>query len=166
MRLVQFDDGSLLVAQSEHRAHFFLRASMALSTVMLMAGAASAQRTGSSKPEGNANLIGQVVGLKGRPVAHVDVQLWRKDKMVVAVETDDKGNFHLAAAPGNYAIYALERDGESLQSDTFDVKLQTGSQETKEAIHLRPVTVLVGEVVVVPSKPRLQTRKIKAGAQD
>jgi hypothetical protein len=161
MRLVQFDDGSLLVARSEHR-HFLLRASMALSTVMLMAGCA--QTTGSSKPESNANLIGQVVDLKGKPIAHVNVQLWRKDKMVVTVETDDRGSFRLAAAPGNYSIYALERDGEEyLQSDIFDVKLQAGLQETKKAMHLRPVAVTVGDVVDVRPKPKLQTSKTKAG---
>jgi hypothetical protein len=161
MRIVRNQCGSLRAARNEQRPNVFVRASMALSTVMLMAGAAAAQGTGSPKTETAASLIGQVVDLKGQPMAHADVQLWTKNKMVATIETDEQGKFRLGTAPGNYSIYALERGGESQRSEMFDVTLRAGLQEAKKAIRLQPVTIEVGEVVAVPANPRLGTRKIK-----
>jgi Carboxypeptidase regulatory-like domain len=164
MRIVRNHDGSLLAARNEQRPNVFVRASMALSTVMLMAGTAAAQGTGSAKPETAASLIGQVVDPKGQPIAHADVELWKKSKMVTTIETDEQGKFRLGAAPGNYSIYALEHDREMQRSQTFDVTLRAGLQEAKKAIHLQPATIEVGEVVAVPTTPRLGTRKVKTTA--
>jgi len=137
---------------------------MALSTVMLMAGTAAAQGTSSPKPETAASLIGQVVDSRGKPIAHAEVELWKKSKMVTTIETDEQGKFRLGAAPGNYSICALEHDGEMQRSETFDVTLRAGLQETKKAIHLQQATIEVGEGVAVSTTPRLGTRKVKAAA--
>ena len=61
MRIVRNVDGSLMTARVEQKPGVIRRASRILSTVMLMAGSASAQTGNTSKPKPIASLEGQVV---------------------------------------------------------------------------------------------------------
>ena len=149
MRLVQYVDGSLLTARMDQKPDLLRRASMALSTVMLMAGGAAAQTSTPSKQDQMAVLQGKVVDATGASISHAKIELLANGKQVISAETDVQGAFVLTALPGAYTFDVTSRGFK--RSDAMPVQLRAGTQQALNPILLQ-VAENLGEVVVIQDK--------------
>lgn len=141
MRLVQFEDGSLLTAQTGRRLSFVQRAVAGVSAFAVIAASAIAQ----SSAAATATLRGRVVDPHGAGVSSATVRLHQPNHPDVTVKTGDDGAFAAEAAPGNYAIDA-EKPGFTYFA-TERVVLHTGVQELARPLKLE-TGMWLGRVVV------------------
>ena len=135
MRIVQYQDGSLLTARVEQKPGMLQRASMMLSTVMLMAGSAAAQSSIGSK---NATLTGRVVDPTGASIIHASVELWSDGKTVATAQTDAQGDFSVQANAGEYLVKATSPGFETFEMKS--VALHAGVQKAA------PIALFMGFV--------------------
>ena len=146
MRLVQYEDGSLLTARTDQKPNLLRRASMALSTVMLMAGGAAAQTSTLPKQDQKAILQGRVVDATGASISHAKIELLADGKQVISVETDAQGAFALTALPGAYTFDVMSPGFK--RSDAMPVQLRAGTQQALNPILLQVASENLGVVVV------------------
>jgi len=147
MRIVRYQDGSLLTARVEQKPGMLQRASMMLSTVMLMAGSAAAQSSIGNK---NATLTGRVVDPTGASIPRASVELRSNGKMVATAETDAQGDFSVQANAGEYVVRATSPGFETFEMKS--VALHAGIQKAE------PIALLVGTVggpIVVSEVPEM-----------
>jgi Carboxypeptidase regulatory-like domain len=144
MRLVQYEDGSLLTARTDQKPNLLRRASMALSTVMLMAGGAAAQTSTLPKQGQMAVLQGRVVDATGASISHAKIELLADGKQVISAETDSQGAFVLTALPGAYTFDVTSSGFK--RSDATPVQLHAGTQQASNPILLQ---LAVSEVMGV-----------------
>jgi hypothetical protein len=147
MRLVQFEDGSLLTARTDQRPNLLRRASMALSTVMLMAGGAVAQTATLPRQDQMAILQGRVVDATGASISHAKIELFADGRQVISTETDAQGAFVLTALPGAYTFDATSPGFK--RSDGMPVQLHAGTQQALNPIRLQLTSENMGAVVVI-----------------
>jgi hypothetical protein len=146
MRLVQYEDGSLLTARTDQKPNLLRRASMALSTVMLMAGGAAAQTSTLPKQDQMAVLQGTVVDATGVSISHAKIELLADGKQVTSAESDAQGAFVLKALPGTYTFDVTSRGFK--RSDAMPVQLRAGTQQALNPILLQVASENLGVVVV------------------
>ena len=146
MRLVQCEDGSLLTARAEQGPGLLRRASLALSTVMLMAGGAVAQNPKPPKQDQMAILQGKVVDITGASIPHAKVELLADGKQVISAEADVQGAFVLTALPGAYTFDVASPGFK--RSDAMPVQLHAGTQQATNPILLQVASENLGVVVV------------------
>ena len=147
MRLVQYEDGSLLTARMDQKPNLLRRASMALSTVMLVAGGAAAQTSTLPKQDQMATLQGKVVDATGASISHAKIELLANGKQVISAETDAQGAFVLTALPGPYTLDVASRGFK--RSDAMPVQLRAGTQQASNPILLQVSSENLGVVVVI-----------------
>lgn len=153
MRLVQCEDGSLLMARTEQRPGLLRRASLALSTVMLMAGGAAAQNPTLPKQDQRAILQGRVVDVTGASISHARVELLADGKQAVSAEADAQGAFVLTVLPGAYTLDVASPGFK--RSDAMPVQLHAGTQQASKPILLQLASENLGVIVVVPEEEML-----------
>jgi hypothetical protein len=155
MRLVQFEDGSLMAARVAVRRSFFQRAALTLSTAMLAVTTSVAQ---DAHPAGSNDAIlqGVVVDPAGTPIPHATVELKADGKRISFSETDKDGVFTLHSVPGIFLIDAVGT-GFAMSSERR-VEMVKGARKLSDAISLNVVS-LMGDVVI-PNKP-MKTKKLK-----
>ena len=146
MRLVQYEDGSLLTARADQQPNLLRRASLALSTVMLMAGGAAAQNPTLPKQDQMAILQGSVVDATGASISHAKVELLADGKQAVFAETDAQGAFVLTVLPGAYTFDVASPGFK--RSDAMPVQLHAGTQQASHPILLQIASENLGVVVV------------------
>ena len=145
MRIVQYQDGSLLTARVEQKPGMLRRASMMLSTVMLMAGSAAAQSSIASK---DATLAGRVVDQTGASIPRASVELWSDGKTIATAETDAHGDFSVQASAGEYLVKATSPGFEMFEMK--GVALHAGVQK---AAPIALLVVTVGGPMVLSESP-------------
>ena len=153
MRLVQYEDGSLLTARAEQKPNLLRRASLALSTVMLMAGGAAAQISTQPKQDQMAILQGRVVDATGASIPHAKIELLANGKQVISTEADAQGAFVLTALPGAYTFDVTSSGFK--HSDAMPVQLRAGTQQALEPVLLQVASENLGVVVVTRDEERL-----------
>ena len=146
MRLVQYEDGSLLTARVDQRPNSLRRTWMALSTVMLMAGGAAAQIATLPRQDQMAILQGRVVDATGASIPHAKIELLADGKQVISAETDAQGAFVLKALPGAYTFDVASSGFK--RSDAMPVQLRAGTQQALDPIRLQVASENLGVVVV------------------
>jgi hypothetical protein len=157
MRLVQFEDGSLLTAQSERRSGLVQRGLAALSMLTVLATTAGAQHASATR---DAMLTGRVTDTTGAGIPGVSVKLQQPNHADVAAKTAADGTFKIETTPGEYALSADRNGFQHLSAQ--GVVLHEGAQDLAQPLKLE-VGALMGEVVVVKDtdKYRVKTESPK-----
>ena len=150
MRLVQYEDGSLLTARADQRPNLLRRASLALSTVMLMAGGAAAQNPTPPKQDQMAILQGTVVDPSGAVIPHAKVELLADGKQVIAAESDAQGAFVLTVLPGAYTLDVVSPGFK--RSDAMPVQLHAGTQQASDPVRLQVASETLGVCIYIPEQ--------------
>jgi hypothetical protein len=153
MRLVQFEDGSLLTARSQQPLSLFQRAVAGLSVLTILATTAVAQQASGA---GDATLTGRVIDATGEGVSGASVKLQQPNHTELVVKTATDGTFSIEASAGEYALTADSLGFQHLPAQR--VILHKGTQDLAQPVKLE-VATLMGEVVVI-EKP-LKTKKSK-----
>jgi hypothetical protein len=147
MRLVVFEDGSLLTA-SERRALGPLGrlGAVAASAAMALGGMMAAAQSSTSRPK-EAVIAGQVLDVNGKAAPQVEVTinrilpsgiLYRK-----SATTDADGHFRIVAEPGSYGLGALSHARESTAQANRQIVLHEGEQNMPP-LKLERMVVLLG----------------------
>jgi hypothetical protein len=144
MRLVQFEDGSLLTARTERGLSLIQRAVAGVSAFAVMAASAVAQ----SNAPVMTTLRGRVVDAAGAGVGGATVKLHSRNHPDSVAKSAVDGTFVVVAISGEYGLEARGPKSGYFVSDY--VFLHTGEQKLSDPLRLtREVTVTVADVVVV-----------------
>jgi hypothetical protein len=101
MRLVQFEDGSLLTAQSERRPSLIQRGLAAASMLTVLTTTAGAQQASATR---DAMLTGRVIDATGMGIPGTSVKLQQPNHSDITVKAAADGTFKIEATPGEYAL--------------------------------------------------------------